>query len=123
MIPLSNSGDLVEELIFNVYKDKDVISAKYFKEIIKKDYGYNASSGLYRKIINYQVKKYGRTLQKIDEREYVKWFGSKTNKSRTSQKNSAYRRVKTEMFIERVENEKDKCKKSIKRKNTKTNIN
>lgn len=123
MKPLNNSGDLVEELIFNAYKDKDVISAKHFKGVIKKDFDYKASSDLYRKIINYQVKKYGVTLTNLNEREYVKYFGLRSNKLRNKNKEVTSRRTKTERFIERVENEKNKCNKSIKRKNTKTNNN
>ena len=59
-------GDLVEQLIFQAYKDKDVRSAVYFKDLIKKEYGYKVSSDLYAKIINYQVNKYGVTLQNLN---------------------------------------------------------
>ena len=101
-------GDLVEQLIFEAYKDKDVRSAVYFKDLIKKEYGYKVSSDLYAKIINYQVNKYGVTLQNLNQVEYVNYFGLKSNKIRNRHKEVVDRRERTERFIKRIENEKSK---------------
>ena len=96
-------GELVEQLIFEAYKDKDVRSAVYFKDLIKKDYGIKVTSDLYRKIINYQVEKYGVTLQNLDYREYIKYFGLKSTKIRNKNKWTVDRREQTKNLIERVE--------------------
>ena len=100
--------DLVEQLIFEAYKDKDVRSALYFKELIKKEYGYKVSYDLYAKIVNYQVEKYGVTLQNLEYREHVKWFGLKSTKLRNKNKETACRREMSNRYIERIENEKAK---------------
>lgn len=113
-----NGGDLVENLIYMAFKDKEIGSSRKFKEKIKKDYGYTVNSDLYAKILNYQIMRYGRTLQDATDREYVKLFGLKSHKLRKKNKDLTCRRQKTDRLVERVENEKNKCKKSIKRKNT-----
>lgn len=113
-----NGGDLVENLIYMAFKDKEIGSSRKFKEKIKKDYGYTVTSNLYAKILNYQIMRYGRALQDTTDREYVKLFGLKSHKLRRKHEDLTCRRQKTNRLIERVENEKNKCKKSIKRKNT-----
>ena len=92
-------GDLVEQLIFEAYKDKDVRSAVYFKDLIKKEYGYKVSSDLYAKIINYQVNKYGVTLQNLNQVEYVNYFGLKSNKIRNRHKEVVDRRKRNKSLI------------------------
>lgn len=52
-----------EDYLFNIYKDKHVHSAKFLIAEIKKDYGIEVDNQLHRRIINYQVEKYGGQLQ------------------------------------------------------------
>lgn len=50
-----------EEYLFTKYKDKNVYSAIKFRGEIK-DYKNVDASALYKRIINYQIKKYGTSL-------------------------------------------------------------
>lgn len=50
-----------EKLLFEMYKDTNLIGAQYFKKEMRK-YKLEDPNALYIKIINYQVKKYGGTL-------------------------------------------------------------
>ena len=106
-------GDLVEQLIFEVYKDKFIRSSKAFKDEILKSYGYVASTELYKRIMNYQIKRYGRTLQDIETREYVKWFGLKSKRLREKGKRVADRKYETRKFLERIEKNEIKRAKEI----------
>lgn len=118
-----NGGDLVEQLIFEAFKDKFIKNAEAFKKKIKNDYGYKVSQELYTKIVNYQVKKYGATMPDTAYREYVKDFKIKTKKIREKQKDNFMKRYRAKRFFERVEDEKNKRKELVKDKDTKTNIN
>ena len=51
-----------ENEIFELEKDKPNINSDEFKKRIKDLYKYKADSNLYRRIINYQIKKYGQPL-------------------------------------------------------------
>lgn len=72
MKPLEKSGGLVdfkENIIFEKEKDLALESSSKFYERIKKIYKYTdirRLSLLYRKIINYQVKKYGSAISDND---------------------------------------------------------
>ena len=52
----------IEEFIYHAYKDKAIVSADKFKKTVMKDYKVKPSSEVIRRIINYQIKKYGSTL-------------------------------------------------------------
>lgn len=53
-----------EEYLFTQYKDKAIKNATQFKGEIRKKYGVLEVdlTELYRKIVNYQIKKYGKHL-------------------------------------------------------------
>lgn len=54
-----------KELVFNIYKDKVIVSKK-FKDEMKEKYGFDAreADDIFVKITNYQIKKYGGRLEK-----------------------------------------------------------
>lgn len=57
-----------EQTIFELEKNNPVRSSKKFKEYIKNKYGKDIDSkNLYIEIVNYQVKKYGATLDNFIE--------------------------------------------------------
>lgn len=51
-----------ENIIFENEKNRAFKSSEEFKEIVNEKYKYAASSNLYRRIINYQIKKFGNSL-------------------------------------------------------------
>lgn len=52
-----------EQLIFKLEKDKPINSMEEFKIYISKHYGKSVDlSWLYRNIVNYQIKRYGKQL-------------------------------------------------------------
>ena len=83
MKPLDNSGDLVdfkERMIFEREKDFYEVNCKSF--IYKMWYKYKVvvSPALYRKIINYQIEKYGQSL--AISKDDPKLFGKRIKESR-----------------------------------------
>lgn len=73
MKPLDHSGALVdfkERIIFEKEKDLVLESSEKFYKKLRDIYKYNPDvrnlSNLYRKIINYQINKYGATLSDSD---------------------------------------------------------
>lgn len=50
-----------EKLLFELYKDKPIINAKSFKRKIYSIPGIDCNM-LYRKVVNYQIEKYGETI-------------------------------------------------------------
>lgn len=79
MKPLTNGGVLVdkrEQLIYEAYKNKPLANSESFKKEIRKNYGFIPSTELYKKIINYQVKNFGKTLDNCAG-EYIKDFKQK----------------------------------------------
>ena len=73
MQPLDYSGDLVDfklRMIFEREKDLAIESSDKFYKKLRDIYKYNGDrinlSNLYRKIINYQIKKYGTTISDSD---------------------------------------------------------
>lgn len=56
------------ELIFNIYKDRVIVSKK-FKREVKEKYGLNdvEASDMFVKITNYQIKKYNGRLDFMDK--------------------------------------------------------
>lgn len=57
------SEGLVDKLIFEAYKNTPLESIEKFKKRVQKDYGVTPNYDLYRKLNNYQIQKYGRTIQ------------------------------------------------------------
>lgn len=83
--PVNRTGELVdsrENLIFEAYKNKAFDGSKKFKTEVKNNYGFEPSSDLYRKIVNYQVKKYGHSLSGSKVIEYVPNIGMKDKRAR-----------------------------------------
>ena len=89
-----------------VQKDRSFKNSQEFKKEIKSNYGLMPSSDLYRKIINYQIRTYGKQLEKNAQRDWIKYFGLKSNKERKNGINRIGERRKQRSFIERVENGK-----------------
>jgi hypothetical protein len=62
--------DFKEQLIFEKEKDKGLGSSELFLKKVKHYYKYqitqSAFSNLYRKLVNYQVEKYGHTVYGFD---------------------------------------------------------
>lgn len=96
---------LVDKLIYEVYKDRAVNGMNYFKKKIKSDYGIIPSSALYRKIINYQIEKYGKQLNVDLGREYERLFYEKNKKNRKNNVERANRRNSQNKILDRLENE------------------
>lgn len=71
MKPLTSSGGLVdfkENYIFELEKNVPQMGISKFAIKCRDKYGYKESvSNLYRKVVNYQVKTYGKTLEHIIE--------------------------------------------------------
>lgn len=110
-------GDLVGELIFNAFKDKCLRSSEAFYQLVKRDYGYEATPELYRKIINYQIDRYGISLHNVHQREYQKYFSQRDHGQKVRRSQSAYAKLKEERRIDKIE--KNKYKKSLKGNDTK----
>ena len=93
---------LVDNLIFEMFKDKIVINAEKFRYLIQRDYGFIPSSALYRRIINYQVKKYGTQL---DEHlvATTKYFSQYVYKSRKWNIEKSNARAKLKGIMRRSE--------------------
>ena len=73
MKPLEKSGDLVDfkiNLIFEKEKDLALESSEKFYKKLRDIYKFQSDnvtlSNLYRKLINYQIKKYGATISDSD---------------------------------------------------------
>jgi hypothetical protein len=107
-------GDLVEKLIFEAYKRRYIRNAEAFKQYIKREYGLDVTSDLYRKIVNFQVEEYGETLSDDKQREYIKYFHQKESLQRVHRKRLNIEKEKEKRRIERIE----KNKRTIKKKNT-----
>ena len=57
----------IEEIIFQRNKDKRFRNAEEFKGTILKNFKNVDVSKIYVKIVNYQIKKYGQTLNGFDD--------------------------------------------------------
>ena len=96
-------SEFKESFIFEKEKDKALVNAKAFKLRCEVNYNYKNVFGIYRKIIDYQIKKYGCTLENDMNREYNKNFHSLTNKIRKNTVIKVSNNQKQERFIERIE--------------------
>lgn len=101
-------GDLVEKLIFEAFKDKYIRNAEAFRQYIKKEYNYEVSTDLYKKIVNYQVKKYGETLSNRVQREYNKYFYQKDSLQRARRRKSNAEKQTEERWMKKIEKKKYK---------------
>lgn len=111
MKPLTKSGGLVdfkENIVFEEYKEKVLKKAKDFRDEVKKQHGFEPSSDLYKRIINYQIKKYGTTLVGSYVIEEIKNFGNKKRTVRLKRIESNERKRKCKEFIERIDKKRGK---------------
>ena len=60
-----NKTEFLEGVLFNKYKDENLHNSEYFKSLLKKQNikGINVEN-LYRKIVNYQIDKYGEQISR-----------------------------------------------------------
>lgn len=106
MKPLTKSGGLVdfkENLIFETYKNRSLQNAGKFKKEIEKKYGLKPSFNLYKKIINYQIKTYGYSLEKDSGIGYNKWFAHKHPKLRKYHNELLIKNRKQQAYLEKLE--------------------
>lgn len=108
MKPLSSSGGLVdfkEKLIFEEYKETVIKTSADFKKEVKEKYNFVASSNLYAKIVNYQIEKYGATLNysSITARDFDRNFHNKTPKKQRGCKERWKKYDDEVKFLEKME--------------------
>lgn len=79
----------IEELIFNMYKGQPLV-AKKFKEKVMKTYHItlDEARNIFVRINNYQVKKYGKKLDTLDE--LLPYSKEDLNKIRNNAKQRKY---------------------------------
>ena len=94
--------DFKDQIIFNLEKDNTFYNSKKFYKVVKEKYGKEQDSELYIKVLNYQIKKYGRVLTSS---EFIEGTPkqSKNFKKRKACKDLAYRRYREMKVIERAE--------------------
>ena len=97
-----------EKIVFVLYKDKELKSVKKFENTIQKKYGFIPSKELSRKIINYQVKKYGHSLDGGDGIERTKWQRLKNKNRRDREKERDSRRKKEKAYLDKLERKNSK---------------
>lgn len=57
--------EFLEGVLFNKYKDENLHNSEYFKSLLKKQNIKDVhAENLYRKIVNYQIDKYGEQLSR-----------------------------------------------------------
>lgn len=61
----------IDEFLFQVYKDKPIVSRRKFNDMVARDYKTLPSTECYKKIINYQIDKYGEFIHSGYELAYV----------------------------------------------------
>lgn len=100
--------DFKEQAIYEFEKDSSFSGAKEFKFKIKQKYGFEPSSDLYRRITNYQIRKYGEPLSNSKGHDYISKYSIKRNAKRRRIENEYIKNRKiTDRLIERVNNEKN----------------
>ena len=117
MKPLVNSGDLVDKLIYEAYKNTPLESSEKFRKRVQNDYGVIPSFNLYREIINYQVETYGGTLSLVF-REYNKCFLQYSRKQRERNVDRNNRKWAAIRNLERIENESKRIEGTTKEENS-----
>lgn len=76
-----------EKILFEIYKDSSEINSKEFRDRLRNKHKDINFSDVYTKINNYQIKKYGQTLDyrvyKLGREDYIR-LGANIRKSRKS---------------------------------------
>jgi hypothetical protein len=76
-----------ENIIFSLYKDKPVRSAKEFRNEIERKYGKEVNAKeLYLRITNYQIDKYGYMLWDYDDEYTTEDYLRRANNARNRRK-------------------------------------
>lgn len=104
--PVEKTGGLVdfkENIVFEEFKDKHMNGINHLKKEVTKRYGFVPSSALYRKIVNYQIEKYGAPLCNTNDIEYIPYLGQKSRKQRRLKNDIKNAKDKLERFIKRNE--------------------
>lgn len=96
-----------EKIIFALYKDKDIKNVRDFENTIKAKYGFIPSKELSRKIVNYQVEKYGGSINNSRYIEFEKKQMAKNFKKRRREKERDTVLQREKAFIERIEKSKN----------------
>lgn len=100
--------DFKEQAIYEFEKDSSFSGAREFRTKIKSKYGFEPGSELYRRITNYQIKKYGEPLANSRVQEYVpKSSILRNSKKRIQEKDYSREWDRTRRIVERLQNEKN----------------
>lgn len=87
------------QVVLELEKDNAFYSSKHFRNKILEKYGFIPDSDIYKKIVNYQIDKYGETLSP--------WLGNSktflTTNRRNKQNERAVRRYHSRKILERIE--------------------
>lgn len=94
-------NEFKEEYIFEIYKDKYLGGSKNFIKEIKDNFNLTVTDDLYKKIINYQVKKYGRQLDYGGHIEYIPKNKNRNRKRRLRDVENAKDSEDYKKFLER----------------------
>lgn len=97
-----------EQTIFEFEKDNSFTGSREFKRKIKDKYGLLPSSELYRRITNYQIRKYGEPLSGSKINEYIpKGSINRNFKKRRQETEYSREKKKTDRIVERLNYEKN----------------
>lgn len=100
--------DFKEQAIYEFEKDKAFSGANEFRTRIKEKYGFVPNSNLYRRIINYQIKKYGEPLANSKQQDFVLKHNIVRNaKKRRQEKEYSKEWDRSRRIVERLQNEKN----------------
>lgn len=95
--------DKKEQFIFEAYKKKVLKTCKEFKREIKETFGFEPSTDLYTMLTNYQIKRYGSTLEGSNVVELEPRFSQNKRERRKGREERVAINKATDRFIERVE--------------------
>ena len=100
-----SSNKFKEDTIYELEKNNPISSSKWFKKDIKDKYGIVPSGDLYRRIVNYQIKNYGKSVTQSDYAlgDYKITRKIPNAKGRRNNIILLEKNRKLETFIERVE--------------------
>ena len=98
-------NSLYEQIVFEDYKDKNLKNITNFKKIVEKEYGFYPSDNLYRKIIKYQISKYGCALNKwiSGDLDYVPHMPLMNKNYRENRKKICEKRYRDSKNLNRLE--------------------
>lgn len=95
-----------EKMVFELYKDKPVAS-KTFRPLVKRKFKLNDKqiTNLYARINNYQLKKYGR---RIDKGEYIEYYTPEEyERIKVNRRNLKNQRLYDTSYINRKQRNKE----------------